>query len=90
MSTLPRLAWLRDKLTLTDDQNSKIKPILEDEHNQLMALRENSSLSRQEQWAKFGEIHASTFDRILPILTDQQQATLKQIQEQQEQRMKAR
>ncbi len=85
-----RLAWLSDKLTLTDDQKSKIKPILEDEHKQLMALREDSSLSRQEKWAKFGEIHASTFDRMRPILTDQQQATLKQIQEQREQRRKAR
>jgi Spy/CpxP family protein refolding chaperone len=85
-----RLAWLSEKLKLTDEQKSKIKPMLEDEHKQLMALREDSALSRQEKRAKFEEIHASTFDRMRPILTDQQQATLKQIQEQRQQRMKAR
>src|SRR5437763_17200552 len=34
-----RLAWLSDKLKLTDDQKSQIKRILEDEHKQLAALR---------------------------------------------------
>ena len=70
-----RLAWLSDKLKLTDDQKSQIKPILEDEHKQLAALREDSSLSREQKRAKFREIHTSTFDKIRPILTDQQQAT---------------
>src|SRR3989442_430224 len=85
-----RLAWLSDKLKLTDDQRSQIKPILEDEHKQLAALREDSSLSREQKRAKFREIHTSTFDKIRPILTDQQQATLQQIQTQREERMKAR
>ena len=85
-----RLAWLSDKLKLTDDQKSQIKPVLEDEHNQLTALREESSLSREQKRAKFREIHTSTFDKIRPILTDQQQATLQQIQTQREERMKAR
>ena len=85
-----QLAWLSDKLKLTDDQKSQIKPILEDEHKQLAALREDSSLSREQKRAKFREIHTSTFDKIRPILTDQQQATLQQIQTQREERMKAR
>ena len=85
-----RLAWLSDKLKLTDDQKSQIKPILEDEHKQLAALREDSSLSREQKRAKFREIHTSTFDKIRPILTDQQQATLQQIQTRREERMKAR
>jgi periplasmic protein CpxP/Spy len=84
------LGWLSDKLELTDAQKSKIRPLLEDEHKQLTALRENTSLSREERQAKFKQIHTSTYDQINPILTEQQQATLKQLQQQREHGMKAR
>jgi Spy/CpxP family protein refolding chaperone len=84
------LGWLSDKLQLTDDQKAKIKPLIEDEHKQLAALRGDSSLTRQDRQAKFQQIHASTYDQIRPILTEPQQATLKQMEEQQQQRMKAR
>ncbi len=84
------LGWLGDKLKLTDDQKAKIKPLIEDEHKQLTALREDSSLSREERQAKFRQIHTSTYDQIRPILTEQQQTTLKQMEEQRQQRMKAR
>jgi protein CpxP len=84
------LGWLSDNLKLTDDQKAKIKPLIEDEHKQLTALREDSSLSREEKRAKFRQIRTSTFDQIRPILTEQQRSTLQQIQQQREQRMKAR
>ena len=84
------LGWFSDKLKLTDDQKSKIKPLIEDEHKQLTALREDSSLSREEKRAKFRQIHTSTFDQIRPLLTEQQEATLQQMEQQREQRMKAR
>jgi len=84
------LGWLSDKLKLTEDQKSKIKPILEDEHKQLSALREDASLSREDKWEKSRQIHTSAYDQINSILTEQQQATLKQIQQQREQGMKAR
>jgi periplasmic protein CpxP/Spy len=84
------LGWLSDKLKLTDAQKSKIQPLLEDEHKQLTALRENTSLSREERQAQFKQIHTSTYDQINPILTEQQQTTLKQLQQQREHGMKAR
>jgi periplasmic protein CpxP/Spy len=84
------LGWLSDKLKLTEDQKAKIKPILEDEHKQMAALREDTSLSREEKQAKFKQIHTSAYDQINPILTEQQQATLKQLQQQRQQGMKAR
>jgi len=84
------LGWLSDKLKLTDDQKSKIKPILEDEHKQLSTLRADTSLSREEKHAKFRQIHANAYDQINPILTEQQQATLKQLQQQRHQGMKGR
>ena len=84
------LGWLSDKLKLTDDQKAKIKPILEDEHKQLSALREDTSLAREEMHAKFKQFRTNAYDQINPILTEQQQATLKQLQQQREQGMKAR
>jgi Spy/CpxP family protein refolding chaperone len=84
------LGWLSDKLQLTDDQKAKIKPLIEDEHKQLTALREDSSLSREEKQGKFRQIRTSTYDQIRPILSEQQQATLKQMEEQRQQAMKAR
>jgi periplasmic protein CpxP/Spy len=84
------LGWLSDKLKLTPDQKSKIQPILEDEHKQLSALHADTSLSREEKQAKFKQIHTSAYDQINPILTEQQQATLKQLQQQRAQGMKAR
>jgi periplasmic protein CpxP/Spy len=84
------LGWLSDKLKLTPDQKSKIQPILEDEHKQLSALHADTSLSREEKQAKFKQIHTSAYDQINPILTEQQQATLKQLQQQRGQGMKAR
>ena len=84
------LGWLSDKLKLSDDQKAKIKPILEDEHKQLSALREDTSLAREEMHAKFKQIRTNAYDQINPILTEQQQATLKQLQQQRQQGMKAR
>jgi len=84
------LGWLSDQLKLTDDQKAKIKPILEDEHKQLSALRGDTSLSREEKQAKFRQIHTSAYGQINPILTEQQQATLKQLQQQRHQGMKGR
>jgi Spy/CpxP family protein refolding chaperone len=83
------LGWLSDKLKLTPDQKSKIQPILEEEHKQLSALHADTSLAREEKQAKFKQIRSSAYDQINPILTEQQQATLKQLQQHQ-QGMKAR
>jgi periplasmic protein CpxP/Spy len=75
------LGWLSDKLKLTADQKSKIQPILEEEHKQLSALHADTSLSREEKQAKFKQIRTSAYDQINPLLTEQQQATLKQLQQ---------
>ncbi|HVA01844.1 MAG TPA: hypothetical protein VMV34_09325 [Terriglobia bacterium] len=73
-----QLARLSQKLNLTDDQQAKIKPLLEDQHKQMMALREDSSLSREQRRAKFQDIRKQTFEKMNPILSSEQQ---KQLQE---------
>ncbi|HEX5483844.1 MAG TPA: hypothetical protein VFZ08_14575 [Terriglobia bacterium] len=81
--------WLSKKLSLTKDQKAKIRPILENQRQQMRALRQDSSLSQQEKRARFMEIRSKTIDQIRPILTEEQRATLEQIQKQRQERMKA-
>lgn len=40
------LQMLSEKLNLTDDQKAKIRPILQDQMQQMKAVREDSSLSQ--------------------------------------------
>jgi periplasmic protein CpxP/Spy len=76
-----QLARLSQRLNLTDEQQAKIKPLLEDQHKQMMALREDSSLSREERRAKFQEIRKQTMEKMNPILTSEQQKQLQQMQQ---------
>ncbi len=75
------LARLSEELQLNDDQKAKIKPLLEDEHKQLVALRQDSSLSSDEKRAKFRSIREETFNQIRPILTADQQKKLQEMQQ---------
>lgn len=75
------LARLSEELQLNDDQKAKIKPLLEDEHKQLMALRQDSSLSSDEKRAKFRSIREETFNQIRPMLTADQQKKLQEMQQ---------
>ncbi|MGH9440191.1 MAG: hypothetical protein ACRD22_20535, partial [Terriglobia bacterium] len=83
------LEWLSKKLNLTAEQKAKIKPVLQDEHQQMASIRKDSSLSRQEKMVKFRAVRSKTFAQIRPLLTDAQQNTLRQMQEERQQRMKA-
>jgi Spy/CpxP family protein refolding chaperone len=76
-----QLARMTKQLHLTDDQQAKIKPLLEDQHQQMMALRQDTSLSREERMAKIQEIRRATFEKINPILTSKQQKKLQEMQQ---------
>src|SRR5215469_2680870 len=74
------LQMLSEKLNLTDDQKAKLKPILQDEMQQMKAVREDSSLSEDQRRAKMKSIHESLHDQINAVLTPEQQAKFKQMQ----------
>ena len=63
---------LADRLNLTSDQQSKIKPILEDQRQQMASLREDSSMSREDRMSKMRSIRESTNSKISEILNDDQ------------------
>jgi len=68
-----RLQRMTQALNLTEDQQAKIKPILENESTQMQSLRSDTSLSQADQRTKMKQIRENTNSQINPILTPDQQ-----------------
>ena len=68
-----RLQRMTQQLNLSDDQQLKIKPILENESTQMQGLREDTSLSQEDRMAKMKQIRENSSSQIKPILTPDQQ-----------------
>jgi protein CpxP len=77
-----RLEWLSKELNLTDDQKSKLKPILEGEGKEMRAVREDTSLSQEQKHDKMKQIHDATHSQINDILTPDQQKKFAALKEQ--------
>lgn len=73
------LQMLSEKLNLTDEQKAKLKPILQDQAQQLKAVHDDTSLSPEQKTAKKKAIHESFHDRINAVLTLEQQAKFKEM-----------
>jgi periplasmic protein CpxP/Spy len=73
MSPDQKLQMMTKQLNLTSDQQEKIKPILENESQQMQTLRQDSSLSGEDRMSKMREIRQSTGEQIKPILNSEQQ-----------------
>jgi periplasmic protein CpxP/Spy len=67
-----RLAHMTKRYKLTTDQQSQIKPILQDEQQQMQSLRGDTSTSREDKMAKAKGIHDASTQKIEAVLTDQQ------------------
>jgi len=83
------LQMLSDRLNLTDDQKAKLKPILQDQMQQMKAVHEDSSLSREQKRDKLKSIHESFGDQIKAVLTPEQQTKFKQMRQEQMEKHKA-
>ena len=73
------LQMLTEKLNLTDEQRTKLKPILQDQSQQQKAVHDDTSLSPEQKTAKMKAIHGSFRDQINAVLTPEQQAKLKEM-----------
>jgi periplasmic protein CpxP/Spy len=73
MSADQKLQMMTKQLNLTSDQQEKIKPILENESQQMQALHQDSSLSQEDRMSKMKQIRQSTNDQIKPLLNSDQQ-----------------
>src|SRR2546423_4249329 len=69
---IDRTAAIAKFLDLSDDQKTKIKPILDEENTAMRALREDRSLPAETRMAKLREIRETATTKVKPILNDQQ------------------
>lgn len=74
-----RLDWLSKQLNLTDDQKTKLKPILDDESSQMKSIHDDSSLSQDQKRDKMKELRESTDTKIEDVLTPDQQTKFKEL-----------
>jgi protein CpxP len=82
MSTDDRLQHMTQMLNLTSDQQTKIRPILDNEAQQMQTLRGDTSMSRDDKMTKMRSIRENTMSQITPILTSEQQQKWTQMQSQ--------
>lgn len=73
-----RLQHMTKTLNLTADQQTKIKPMLEDEQQKMESLHQDTSMSRQDRMSKMQEIRQSTDEQIKGVLTPEQQTKWQQ------------
>jgi Spy/CpxP family protein refolding chaperone len=81
MTPEARLKMLTEKLNLTDDQQAKIKPMLEDQSKQMKAIHDDASLAPADKQAKMKEVHESSIEKMNAVLTPDQQAKWKQMRQ---------
>ena len=79
---------LTTKLSLTPDQQAKLKPIAEQEVGLLEEIRGNSLLSRKEKIAKLERIVLDSDKRMKPWLSDQQWQKLQTLRKEQKEQLK--
>jgi periplasmic protein CpxP/Spy len=85
-----QLEMLTQKLNLTADQQTKVKAIDEDTGKQMMAVRNDTSLSQDDKRAKMMDIRKSSQDKIRGVLTDEQKMKYDAMLAEMKERMKER
>ena len=88
MSVDDQVKHLTKKLKLSDEQQTKLKPILEDQRKQMGQLREDSSMSRQDKFSKMQEIRQNSDTQIKSVLNEDQQKNFDKMRAEQQDRMK--
>ena len=75
------LERLTTELSLTADQQAKIKPLLEAQQTQMQALHADTATADKDKREKFKQIHESTVSQINAVLTPDQQTKYAALQE---------
>lgn len=80
MSVDDRLAALTKALTLTADQQAKIKPILQDQTDKMKAVFADTTVQQADKRAKMKEIRDAANTAIKAVLTADQAKTFDELQ----------
>lgn len=81
------LQKMATQLNLTDDQKDKIKPLLQEQFQQLKTVHDDTSLSPDQKQAKAKEIHQTYHSQIQAVLTPEQQKKFAAMKEQKKKEM---
>ena len=76
-----RLRHLSRELKLTDEQKTKLKPILESEWQEMKPVHDDTALSREQKHEKMKGIHEKYQAQVEAVLTPEQQEKLKKMQQ---------
>jgi periplasmic protein CpxP/Spy len=68
-------------LNLTDEQKTKLRPIIMDENQQMEALRNDTTMTQDQKVAKANQIRADASPKIKAILTPEQLQKLAELQQ---------
>ncbi len=71
---------LTEKLNLTDEQQSRIKPILEDQRQQVQAQMKSPYLSPEDNRSALRRIQVTANTKIRELLTDEQKTKFDQME----------
>jgi Spy/CpxP family protein refolding chaperone len=85
-----QLQHLTKALDLSPDQQSQIKPVLEARQQQIEALFQDQSLSREDRHSKAQAIRTDTHAKIEAVLNDQQKQKFEAMQARMQERMQER
>ncbi|HEV2964660.1 MAG TPA: hypothetical protein VG649_22720 [Candidatus Angelobacter sp.] len=83
-----QLKTLSAQLNLTDEQKAAIKPILEEERQQLLA--KDDSLSREDRVTNKRRIYERASSKIRTLLNDEQKPKFDQLEKERRDRMNSR
>jgi len=81
---------LTEKLSLTDDQQARVKTIVEDTHSQMQKLMQDESLTREDKMAKARSLHETAMGKVRDILTDDQKKKFDDMQKEMQDHMRQR
>ena len=76
---------LAQALSLNDTQTAQMKNVLEDEQSKLIALRDDRTMSSQDKQTKLMEIRRTASDKVMTILSPEQQKRLADLLQKQQQ-----
>jgi protein CpxP len=81
---------LTEQLSLTDDQQAKVKTIVEDTHSQMQTIMQDESASREDKMAKARTLHETAMGKVRELLTADQKKKFDDMQKEMQDHMHQR
>jgi len=81
-----QLKGLTERLGLNDEQQAKVKTILEDTRSQMGKVMQDESMSREDKMAKGRSLREASNAKIREVLTDEQKKKFDDLQKEMQER----